>query len=176
MAGLQPPHLTAMVPWEGAADSYRDVTHHGGILCQFIARWYPRQVESVQYGVGERARKNPNTDESVAGPVTLDVIDGAALNLPATGDTTVLEWRCLPASNLHIWDEYPAIDAVSAEIHAADVEAYAKSVCVRAVSADAQVYDFNHIGFAVEAVRLAFESRTHTIGVALPCDVTTGEP
>jgi predicted acyl esterase len=71
VAGLQPPHLTAMVPWEGAADWYRDVHYHGGILCQFGGNWYPRQVASVQYGLGDRARRNPNTGESVAGPVTL---------------------------------------------------------------------------------------------------------
>ena len=71
VAGLQPPHLTAMVPWEGAADFYRDMTYHGGIYCEFCAKWYPRQVETVQYGLGERAHKNPNTGESVAGPVTL---------------------------------------------------------------------------------------------------------
>ncbi len=71
VAGLKPPHLAAMVAWEGAADFYRDMTYHGGILCEFAAKWYPIQVRTVQYGVGESARKNPNTGESVAGPVTL---------------------------------------------------------------------------------------------------------
>jgi predicted acyl esterase len=71
VAGLQPPHLAALVPWEGAADFYRDMTYHGGIYCEFCANWYPRQVENVQYGLGEKARRNPNTGESVAGPETL---------------------------------------------------------------------------------------------------------
>ena len=31
VASLQPPHLAAMCIWEGAADWYRDMTHHGGI-------------------------------------------------------------------------------------------------------------------------------------------------
>ena len=35
VAGLQPPHLAAMSAWEGAADFYRDATHHGGILSTF---------------------------------------------------------------------------------------------------------------------------------------------
>ena len=35
VASLQPPHLAAMIVWEGAADWYRDMTHHGGILCTF---------------------------------------------------------------------------------------------------------------------------------------------
>jgi predicted acyl esterase len=72
VAALQPPHLAAIIPWEGAADFYRDVTHHGGILSEFCQNWYVRQVESVQYGLGSRAPKNPNTGESVAGPVDLD--------------------------------------------------------------------------------------------------------
>ena len=67
VAGLQPPHLAAMVPWEGAADFYRDITYHGGIYSTFCENWYPKQVESVQYGLGSRARRNPNTGESVAG-------------------------------------------------------------------------------------------------------------
>ena len=71
VAGLAPEHLAAMVPWEGAADFYRDVNYHGGILCEFTANWYRRQVEGVQYGVGERSPRNPNTGEPVAGPVTL---------------------------------------------------------------------------------------------------------
>ena len=71
VAGLQPEHLTAMIPWEGAADFYRDITHHGGILSEFPGNWYRRQVESVQYGLGSRAPRNPNTGEPVAGPETL---------------------------------------------------------------------------------------------------------
>jgi len=78
VAGLQPPHLAALIAWEGAADFYRDTAYHGGIYCTFVARWYPLQVENVQYGLGDRARKNPNTGESVAGPVTLPDAELAA--------------------------------------------------------------------------------------------------
>src|ERR1019366_3424398 len=35
VAALQPPHLTAMFIFEGAADYYRDMTYHGGIFCTF---------------------------------------------------------------------------------------------------------------------------------------------
>ncbi len=70
-ASLQPPHLAAIVPWEGRADDYRDGLYHGGIYCEFRARWFSIQVKTVQYGVGERGRRNPNTGEPVAGPVTL---------------------------------------------------------------------------------------------------------
>ena len=40
-AARQPPHLAAILVWEGAHDFYRDVTHHGGILSNvFTRRWY----------------------------------------------------------------------------------------------------------------------------------------
>ncbi len=71
VAGMHPPHLTAIIPWEGQNDRYRDLGYHGGILSQFQERWAKIQVANVQYGRGEQARKNPNTGESVAGPVTL---------------------------------------------------------------------------------------------------------
>jgi hypothetical protein len=44
VATLQPPHLAAMCIWEGRADWYRDMTHHGGILCTFWENWYDMQV------------------------------------------------------------------------------------------------------------------------------------
>ena len=56
VASSQPPHLAAMCIWEGAADWYRDMTHHGGILSTFWTNWYDMQVKTVQYGAGERAR------------------------------------------------------------------------------------------------------------------------
>jgi hypothetical protein len=71
VAGMHPPHLSAIIPWEGQNDRYRDSGYHGGILSQFQERWAKFQVVNVQYGRGERAKKNPNTGESVAGPVTL---------------------------------------------------------------------------------------------------------
>ena len=71
VAGRHPPHLAAIIPWEGQNDRYRDSGYHGGILCQFQERWAKIQVVNVQYGRGDRARRNPNTGESIAGPVTL---------------------------------------------------------------------------------------------------------
>ena len=71
VAALQPPHLAAICVWEGAADFYRDVYRHGGIVNMMPLRWYPRQVQSVQHGVGERGRKSHVTGEWVAGPQTL---------------------------------------------------------------------------------------------------------
>ncbi|KAK5174298.1 uncharacterized protein LTR77_001378 [Saxophila tyrrhenica] len=71
VASLQPPHLAAMIPWEGAADYYRDTARHGGIQSNaFITAWYAKQVASVQHG-------NPNTvmdpwlGERASGPAAL---------------------------------------------------------------------------------------------------------
>jgi predicted acyl esterase len=51
VAVQQPNHLAAMIPWEGAADAYRDRARHGGILSNlFFELWYPLQVLSVQHG------------------------------------------------------------------------------------------------------------------------------
>jgi predicted acyl esterase len=71
VASLQPPHLAAICPWEGAADWYRDMTHHGGIVSTFWSNWYRKQVFTVQHGIGERGFKSRVTGELVAGPESL---------------------------------------------------------------------------------------------------------
>ena len=77
VASRQPPHLAAMCVWEGAADWYRDMTHHGGILSTFWANWYDMQVKTVQYGLGAN------------GPVS------AFNNLPVCGDETLSDVELL---------------------------------------------------------------------------------
>jgi len=71
VGALRPPHLAALCIWEGSSDYYRELTHHGGILCDFLNSWHPRQVASVQHGVGNRGAKSLVTGEPVAGPETL---------------------------------------------------------------------------------------------------------
>ena len=70
VASLQPPHLKAIIPWEGTSDWYRELFHHGGIRSRFLDLWLPRQLP-MQHGYGDRGGVNPNTGESVAGPETL---------------------------------------------------------------------------------------------------------
>jgi uncharacterized protein len=82
VAGLRPPHLAAMCVWEGAADFYRDATHHGGILSTFWANWYGKQVTVVQHGVGDRGARNPSTGQAVAGPETLSDAELQAARVP----------------------------------------------------------------------------------------------
>jgi hypothetical protein len=38
VAALQPPHLAAMIPWEGMFDHYRDAYRHGGIYSSFFLK------------------------------------------------------------------------------------------------------------------------------------------
>jgi predicted acyl esterase len=71
VAALKPPHLAALCIWEGASDYYREVYRHGGILSDFLSSWYPRQVASVQHGIGKHGAKSVVTGELVAGPQTL---------------------------------------------------------------------------------------------------------
>jgi predicted acyl esterase len=45
VATLKPPSLHAMIPWEGAADMYRDFGYHGGIFSfGFVTNWYSNHM------------------------------------------------------------------------------------------------------------------------------------
>src|SRR3974390_1331783 len=78
VASLQPPHLTAMCVWEGAAEGYPDTSHHGGIYCTFWANWYDMQVKTVQYGLGARGPRSRATGNLVCGAETLTDAELAA--------------------------------------------------------------------------------------------------
>ncbi len=71
VAALQPPHLAAMIPWEGFGDFYRDCTYHGGILSEFWPNWFERRFKPVQHGLGSRGLVDPNTGVEACGPETL---------------------------------------------------------------------------------------------------------
>lgn len=72
VAEMAPPHLAAILPWEGNNDHYRDGAYHGGILSQFSELWSKEQIADIQHGRGTNGRKNPNTDDWAAGDITLD--------------------------------------------------------------------------------------------------------
>ena len=88
VASLQPPHLAAMCIWEGAADFYRDMNHHGGILCTFGANWYDMQVKSVQHGVGKRGYRSSMVADYVSGPETLCEEELGASRCDFAGDVS----------------------------------------------------------------------------------------
>ena len=63
-AALQPKHLAAICLWEGAADFYRDMAHHGGIFCNgFTKGWSENQVYTLQHGRGTRGFRSRMTGE-----------------------------------------------------------------------------------------------------------------
>ena len=58
VAALQPKGLSAIIPWEGMSDYYRDRCRHGGILSDaFVKFWWNRQVVTNQYGRPDRAQR-----------------------------------------------------------------------------------------------------------------------
>ena len=59
VANLKPPSLKAMIPWEGAADMYRDFAYHGGIFCLgFAGNWYNNHM--AHHLLGWPQRENPD--------------------------------------------------------------------------------------------------------------------
>ncbi|HEY0933966.1 MAG TPA: CocE/NonD family hydrolase, partial [Trebonia sp.] len=49
LAALRPPHLEAIVPWEGLSDLYREWARHGGILNDRFTRfWWDLQIAPQQ--------------------------------------------------------------------------------------------------------------------------------
>ncbi|MEC7762341.1 MAG: CocE/NonD family hydrolase [Pseudomonadota bacterium] len=71
VAATQPKHLEAMFIFEGAADMYRDISRHGGILTTFWDFLIRHQILSVQNGVGIRGYKSAVTGDLVSGPATM---------------------------------------------------------------------------------------------------------
>jgi uncharacterized protein len=72
VAGLQPPHLAAICPWEGGSDLYRDWSHHGGILSDlFPTAWMPRQVLPNQHGNAKTHHRDRETGQSTTGSLDL---------------------------------------------------------------------------------------------------------
>lgn len=54
IAANPPPHLAAIIPWEGFSDFYREEQRHGGIFCNgFVEdRWYALRILQGQHGQG----------------------------------------------------------------------------------------------------------------------------
>jgi predicted acyl esterase len=59
VGNLKPPSLKAMIPWEGAADMYRDFAYHGGIFCfGFVSNWYNNHM--AHHLLGRRDQPSPD--------------------------------------------------------------------------------------------------------------------
>jgi len=72
IAAQRPPHLAAMLPWQGTYDFYRDRTRQGGILGGgFLLRWWNRSVLRNQYGNPDTPLTDIDTGERNTGPTRL---------------------------------------------------------------------------------------------------------
>lgn len=104
VAALRPPHLAAIVPWEGSSEFYRDGGHHGGILSNsFTFEWWPRQVLANQYGSGKSTHRDRLTGERTTGPALSDeLLQGARADHPNDRLSHPLDdaWNRARAANL----------------------------------------------------------------------------
>jgi predicted acyl esterase len=84
VAALRPPHLAAIVPWEGASDHYRDWSHHGGLLSGFVPAWWPRQALENQHGNAASTHFDRETNERSTGPALSEpLLAGNRADYPA---------------------------------------------------------------------------------------------
>ncbi len=87
VAAMRPPHLAAILPWQGTYDFYRDRTRQDGIFASgFLRRWWTRSVLRNQYGNPDTDCRDLYTGERVTGPVTLSAEELAANRVDYLGD------------------------------------------------------------------------------------------
>jgi predicted acyl esterase len=68
VAALQPPHLAAMIPWEGMFDHYRDFYRHGGIFSSAFSKLlWDSQIAVNQNGNGASPYRDRFTRERSTG-------------------------------------------------------------------------------------------------------------
>jgi predicted acyl esterase len=58
VANLNPPSLKAIIPWEGAADLYRDALYHGGLFSVFMSNWVT--AHTMHHLLGRASREEPD--------------------------------------------------------------------------------------------------------------------
>jgi uncharacterized protein len=72
------PHLAAIVPWEGASDSYRDVMFHGGVPETAFFRAWSRTMADAQTAEQSGPSRTPTISQ-----VPNNLADLAAIRVPA---------------------------------------------------------------------------------------------
>lgn len=96
VAQLHPPHLHAIMPWEGFTDLYRDASYHGGIAdTGFITPWW-------QFRILENANET-SADQDLAGRITNTPLDG---ELYQSLSPTALETITVPAYVAASWPDH----------------------------------------------------------------------
>jgi putative CocE/NonD family hydrolase len=87
VAALQPPHLAAMIPWEGMFDHYRDLYRHGGIYSSFFLKLlWDTQLAINQNGHADSPyRDRFNGEVSTGTPVNPEMLPGNLANVYEAG-------------------------------------------------------------------------------------------
>jgi uncharacterized protein len=87
VAALQPPHLAAMIPWEGMFDHYRDLYRHGGIYSSFFLKLlWDTQIATNQNGnAGSPYRDRFTGAVSTGDPLNVEVLPGNLANVYEAG-------------------------------------------------------------------------------------------
>ena len=88
VAATRPPHLAAIVPWEGAVDTYRDAGRHGGIYSNNFNQGWARNVRRHESGEDAEPPAQP--------PAPPELFSEEAYNLP---DVSRIEVPLLSAGN-----------------------------------------------------------------------------
>jgi predicted acyl esterase len=85
VAAQQPPHLAAIVPWEGAVDTYRDAGRHGGIFSNFFNQRWSSNVRRHQQGAAsaeDAAEAAPPAPPELFTPDVWDLPDLGQIRVP----------------------------------------------------------------------------------------------
>ena len=69
VAAMNPPHLAAIMPWEGFSDFYRELARQGGILANVFVNtsWWPNQILKLQHGNGSTPFRDRETGALTTG-------------------------------------------------------------------------------------------------------------
>ena len=79
VAAMRPPHLAALLPWQGTCDFYRDRTRQDGIFASgFVDSWWPRSVLRNQHGNPDSPFIDIVTGERSTGPASFTAAELAA--------------------------------------------------------------------------------------------------
>lgn len=97
-AAARPRHLTAIVPWEGASDSYRDVMFHGGVPeTAFYRGWSRNMAGATETGKPEGPSRTPLISEVRANAPKLEAIEVPALICGSFSDQGLHTKGCFDA-------------------------------------------------------------------------------
>ena len=87
VGAMRPPHLKALLPWQGTYDFYRDRVRQDGIFGSgFLKRWWARSVLRNQHGNPECPYHDIDTGARTTGPARLTAAQLAANRADYLGD------------------------------------------------------------------------------------------